>query len=101
MGKYENKTNNEYGLAGLILTGKGYISRFTVEGYKIYTKIRQDLEEAKIDNLIGQRFLGLKDNEDMFYKLEELEEERVKEVTDLLGKKVKEIKNKIRKRKRT
>ena len=32
MGKYENKTNNEYGLAGLILTGKGYISSFMFKG---------------------------------------------------------------------
>lgn len=99
MGKYENKTNNEYGLAGLILTGKGYISSFMFEGCRIYTKIRQDLEEAKIDNIIAQIYLGLKDNEDQFYRVKYLSTERIEEIMDLLDKKIENNRNKIKKEK--
>ena len=93
------KINSKYGLVGLSLNGKGYISTFKVERDKIRTKTKHNLEEAKIDNLIAQRYLGYKHNEDMYYKIEGLSEERIKEVTDLLDKKIEKNRNKIRKEK--
>lgn len=93
------KTNNKYGLVGLYPHGEGYISRFLVEGYDIYTKTKHDLEEAKIDNLIAQEYLNYKHNEDMYYKIEGLSEERIKEVTDLLDKRIEDNRNKIKKEK--
>ena len=93
------KTNNKYGLVGLHSHGKGYCSYFTFEGYVICTRIKHDLEEAKIDNLIGQRYLGYKHNEDQFYKLKGISEERIKEVTDWLDEKMEENKNKIKEEK--
>ena len=93
------KTNNKYGLVGLRLSGKGYSSKFMVERYNIHTKTKHNLEEAKIDNLIAQKHLGYKHNEDQFYKLDELPEERVKEVTNWLDKKIEKNRNKVRKEK--
>ena len=93
------KTNNKYGLVGLYPNYKGYYSHFMFEGYKICTKTKHDLEEAKIDNLIAQKHLGYKHNEDQFWKIEHLSEERIKEVTDLLDNKIENNKNKIKKEK--
>lgn len=93
------KTNNIYELVGLRPNGKGYYSQFRVEGYYMHTRTKHDLEEAKIDNLITQRYLGYKHNEDQFYKLEKLPEERIKEVTNLLDKKTEKNRNKIKKEK--
>ena len=90
------KTNNKYGLIGLQREGKGYISIFKVNGYSIRTRIKNDLEEAKIDNLIAQEYLGYKHNEDQFYRLKELSKERIKEVTDLLDKKIESNKYKVK-----
>ena len=69
------------------------------EGCRIYTKIRQDLEEAKIDNIIAQIYLGLKDNEDQFYRVKYLSTERIEEIMDLLDKKIENNRNKIKKEK--
>lgn len=92
-------TNNKHGVVGLHSNGNGYISLFKIEGYIICTKTKHDLEEAKIDNLITQKYLGYKHNEDQFYKLDELPEGRIREVTDLLDKKIENNKNKIKKEK--
>ena len=92
-------TNNKYGLVGLEPNGKGYLSRFRFERDSVYTKTKHDLEEAKIDNLIAQKHLGYKHNEDQFYKLEGLSEERIKEVTDKLDKNIEDNRNKIKKEK--
>ena len=101
--KIENNKNkntkNKYGLTGLNFGGKGYYSTFIYEGHHVSTKTKYDLEEAKIDNLIGQKHLGYKHNEDQFYKLEELPKERIKEVTDLLDKKIEKNKHKAKKEK--
>ena len=40
------------------------------------------LEEAKLDNLIAQQYLGYKHNEEQFYKLENLSKDRIKEVVE-------------------
>lgn len=92
-------TKNKFGLTGLNSSNKGYYSRFKAEEDRVNTEVKDDLEEAKIDNLIAQRYLGLKHNEDQFYKLEGLSEERIKEVTNWLDKKIEENKNKIRREK--
>ena len=93
------KTNNKYGLVGLSLDGKSYYSQFKFEGYIICTRGKHDIKEAIIDNLIAQRFLGYKHNEDQFHKLKGLQEERIKEVTNLLDRKIEKNRNKIKKEK--
>ena len=92
-------TSNKFGLTGIKKNGKGYCSKFTIEGHDINIKTKYDLEEAKIDNLIAQRYLGFKHNEDQFYKLEGLSEERIKEVTDNLDRQIENNKNKVKKQK--
>lgn len=89
-------TNNKYGLTGLHPNGKGYYSFFLFNGFQIHTKTKHDLEEAKLDNLIAQKYLGFRHNEDQFYKLKEVSEERIKEVTDLLDKKIESNKCKVK-----
>lgn len=92
-------TNNKYELVGLKLNGKGYCSSFISEGYRINTKTKHNLEEAKIDNLIAQQYLGYNHNENQFCELQGLSKERIKEVTDLLDKKMKSCNNKIEQQK--
>lgn len=90
------KTNNKFGLTGIMKNNNNiYTSRFTVNGYRITTKRRSDLEEAKLDNLISQRYLGYNHNEEMFYLLDNVSEERIEEVTDLLDKYIKNNEGKI------
>ena len=93
------KTNNEFGVTGLGRNGKGYYSQFRFEGNSVRTETKYDLEEGKIDNLIAQRYLGYKHNEDQFYRLNKLSEDRIKEVTDLLDKKIENNKFKVKKEK--
>lgn len=74
-----------------------WFSRFNYKnGKKISTKFKKDREEAELDNLIAQRYLGYMHNNDQFYRIENLPEERIKEVTDLLDKKIKKIENKLK-----
>lgn len=64
---------------------------YSVIGYNykhIYLKYRKDKEEAIMDNLIAQRYLGSLHNSDLFYKLEGLPKERIEEVEDLINKKI-------------
>ena len=90
-------TKNKYGLTGLESKGRGFRSTFKIEGYQIHTKVKYDKKEAEEDNLITQRYLGYKHNEDQFYRLEELTEERIKEVIDWLDEKIEEKRNEVRK----
>lgn len=84
------KTNNKFGLTGLCQTkGGSYYSQFLYSNKLIKTKCKKSLEEAKIDNLIAQRKLGYKHNEELFYLLEETNEERIKEVEEFIEKKIK------------
>ena len=93
-------TNNKFGLTSLQQAKSGsYYSKFSYNNKIIYTKYKKSLEEAKIDNLIAQRYLGYKHNEDQFYKLKSLSEERIKEVTDWLDERIEKNRNKIRKEK--
>ena len=87
--------NNKFDIVGISCNGKGYRSRFNYNKIRINTKAKHSLEEAKLDNLITQRYLGYKHNEDMFYLLDNLSEERIKEVTDLLDEKMKKVDGKI------
>lgn len=87
------KTKNKYGLTGLKENGRGWYNRFSVNGINISTETRHNLEEAKIDNLISQKYLGYKHNEDMFYLLKEIGDNRIQEVVDLLERKIKEKKS--------
>lgn len=64
---------------------------YSIIGYdykQITLKYRKDKEEAIIDNLIAQRYLGSLNNCNQFYKIENLPEERIKEVEDLINKKI-------------
>lgn len=86
-------TNNKYGLVGLQKRREKWISSFTYNNYLIYTESKANLQDAKIDNLIAQKYLGYKHNEEMFYLLNSLTEERVKKTTGTLDRKIQAIKN--------
>ena len=94
------KTNNKYGLVGFMqYSNKKWGSQFRIENFQIYTEMRIDKSEAELDNLISQQYLGFKHNEDQFWRIEHLPEERIKEVTDLLDKKIENNKHKTKKEK--
>ncbi len=81
----QNKKNrNIYGVACIVKMGNGYYCDFGYKCTRIRTKLKYDLEEAKIDCLIAQRYLGKYHNEDMFYLLDNLPEDRIQEVEILL-----------------
>ena len=91
--------NNECGLIGLKQLKKGYYSQFMINKYNINTKVKYDLEEAKLDNLIAQQYLGYKHNEEQFYKLGNLSKDRIKEVVDNLDRQIENNKSKVKKEK--
>ena len=100
----ENSKNknydNKYGLTGLYCyKNKSYYSKFKYETIFLSTKYRKNKIEAELDNLIVQQYLGYKHNEDQFYRLNELSEDRIKEVTELLDKKIKDNKHKVKEQK--
>lgn len=82
-------TKNKYELTGLKQNGRGWYSRFNVNGLIISTKTKSNLEEAKMDNLIAQRYLGYKHNENKFCLLKGVDDARVQEVVNFLENKIK------------
>ena len=79
------KANNELGHTNLYKTKNGkYYSCFAYNKKQINTTRRESLEEAKIDNLIAQRYLGYIHNSELFYLLDNIDEARIKEVEDLI-----------------
>lgn len=85
------------GLIGLEQRKSGsWRSRFKHNGIDINTKCKKDKQEAELDNLIAQRYLGCMHNNDQFYRIEGLPEERVKEVTDWLDRQINGIKLKMK-----
>ena len=86
------KTNNRLGLVGLTQRKNGkYYSCFTYNSRQICTIVRESLEEAKIDNLIAQRYLGYIHNSELLHLLDNIDEARIKEVEDLVEGKKKKI----------
>ena len=86
------KTNNKLGLTGLEQTKNGkYRSSFIYNSRNINTTYRESLKEAKIDNLIAQKYLGYIHNLELFYLLDNIDETRIKEVENLIEKKKKKI----------
>ena len=86
------KTNNKLGLTGLKQTKNGkYFSYFTYNNGKISIACRESLAEAKIDNLIAQKYLGYTHNSELFHLLDNIDKIRIKEVEDLIEKGKKRI----------
>ena len=86
------KTNNKLGVTGLKQTKNGkYLSYFIYNNGKISTICRESLAEAKIDNLIAQKYLGYTHNSELFHLLGNIDEARIKEVEDLIEKGKKRI----------
>lgn len=93
--KSKNKnTNNKWGMAGVSKVNNGYYCTFRYEGNDLHTKFKNDLEEVKLDSLIAQRYLGYKHDEELFYLLDTLPQERIKEVEDLLEVRIENNKDK-------
>lgn len=67
-------------------------SGFMVDGYCIRTKYKSE-EEAEIDNLIAQEYLGFKHNEKDFKRIKDLPKERIFEVRNLLDEKIEKQRN--------
>lgn len=86
-------TNNKNGLTGLIKKNNKFVSKFNIDGYTINSQSK-NYEEAYLDNLIIQKFYGLKHNESEFYKINDLSEERVSSVLNLISEKVSKCKQK-------
>lgn len=89
------KSVNPLGYTGLRSYSKGWLSSFRVNNINIFTKARHKLDEAILDNLIAQKYLGFRHQEEEFYKLDNLSDERVYEVTNVLDAKIKHYYNKI------
>ena len=66
-----------------------FCSRFWINGHGIRTLSKIE-EEAEIDNLIVQKYYNMRHNEEDFYRLENVSEERILEVINLVEKKLKE-----------
>ena len=86
------KTNNELGLTDLYKTKNGkYYARISYNNRRINITVRESLEEAKIDNLIAQRYLGYIHNSELFHLLDKVDKARIKEVEHLIEEKKKKI----------
>ena len=86
------KTKNKLEHTGLKQSENGkYYSQIMYNSKNIYTISRVSLEEAKIDNLIAQRYLGYTHNSELFYLLDNIDDARIKEVEDLIEKRKKKI----------
>ena len=72
-----------------------FFSRFMVGGHYISTKYKSE-EEAEIDNLIAQEYLGFKHNEKDFKRIKDLPKERIFEVINLLDEKLEKQRNNIK-----
>lgn len=89
------RSKNKDVITGMYKKEGFYICSYRYDGYSISTKSRTNKYEAEIDGLIAQRHLGYKHNEDMFYLLDDLSDERIKEIEGLLDFKIE--KNKLKK----
>ena len=86
------KTKNKLGHTGLKQNeNEKYYSQIMYNSRNIYTTSRESLQEAKIDNLIAQRYLGYIHNKDLFYLLDNIDNARIKEVEDLIEERKKKI----------
>ena len=86
------KTKNKLGLTGLEqIKNRKYRSQFKYNNRNIYTTYRVSLDEAKIDNLVAQRYLGYIHNKDIFHLLNNIDDARIKEVENLIEEKKKKI----------
>lgn len=92
--------NNKFGLTGITNNGYGgWYSRFKYENIYVTTKTRRDFEEAKIDNLIAQRFLGYQHNNDLFYILNNVSVKKIKDTEEYLKKYIDKQKQKAKNKK--
>lgn len=81
--------NNETKYVGMVRTSSGkFCSIFTINGNQMTTKSKIE-EEAELDNLIIQKHYNMRHNEEDFYRLENVSEERILEVINLAEKKLK------------
>lgn len=90
----KNYKNNE--LTCLREENGTYRSSFCHNEKRIQTKRKKDKQEAELDNLIAQRYLGCMHNNDQFYRIEKLPEERIKEVTDWLDRQINGVKLEVK-----
>lgn len=79
-------------LVGLQKRNGSWYSAFSHKDTPIHTSYKKDREEAELDNLITQRYLGCMHNSDQFYRIENLPEERIREVTDNIDRQINGVK---------
>ena len=88
--------NNGSKYVGMVCTSSGkFYNVFKINGHYIATKSKIE-EEAEIDNLIVQKHYNMRHNEEDFYRLENVSEERKLEVINLVEKKLKKKKKESR-----
>ena len=82
--------NNETKYVGMRYSSSGkFYSQFTINGHYIATPSKI-VEEAELDNLIIQEHYNIRHNEEDFYRLENVSNERKLEVINFVEKKLEE-----------
>lgn len=71
--------NKFSGVVGLLKRKNSWVGNIKISDVSVYTKYK-DRDEALIDLLIIQKHYGFRHNEDLYYKLDNISELRVKEV---------------------
>lgn len=89
--------NNGSKYVGMKYTSSGKaFSKFVINGHHIVTKSKIE-EEAELDNLIIQEHYNMRHNEEDFYRLENVSNERKLEVINLIEKKLEKKEKESRK----
>lgn len=73
--------SNHSGIVGLLKRGNKWVGNIKINDISIYSKYKEK-DEALIDLLIMQKHYGFRHNEDKYYLLKNITEERIKEVID-------------------
>lgn len=96
--KKENNKNkntyNKFGVVGLSMTNNKYVGTLRINDINIRINTYEEKNEAIIDLLIAQKHYNYKHNENLYYLLEDIKEDRVKKVIDIIEYKLKNYKPK-------
>lgn len=96
LGNVRNKKvskRNSSGITGLMTRGKSWVGNIKIDDISLYSKYKTK-DEAIIDMLIMQKHYGFTHNEDMFYKIENISNDRYNEVISNCERQLSEKRNK-------
>lgn len=96
LGNFRNKkvsSRNISGITGLMARGKSWVGNIKINDVSIYSKYKAR-DEAIIDMLIMQKHYGFNHNQDMFYLIDNVSQERYDEVISNCERQILEKKSK-------